>query len=101
MTANIADALAAYAGAASRSGPGMEPRESAGSGFAEMLKDAVSETVAKGREADALSAAAIDGKAGVVEVVTAVAEAEVALQTMVTVRDRVVQAYQDIISMPI
>jgi flagellar hook-basal body complex protein FliE len=34
-------------------------------------------------------------------VVSAVAKAELALQTTVAIRDRVVQAYQDIMRMPI
>jgi flagellar hook-basal body complex protein FliE len=34
-------------------------------------------------------------------VVTAVAEAEAALQTVVAVRDRVIEAYKDIMRMPI
>jgi flagellar hook-basal body complex protein FliE len=35
------------------------------------------------------------------DVVTALARAELTLQTVTAVRDRVVQAYQDIIKMPI
>ena len=50
-------------------------------------------------EAETLKAAA--GKADVTDVVTAVAEAEVTLQTVVAVRDRVIQAYQEILRMPI
>ena len=45
--------------------------------------------------------AAVEGKANVAEVVTAVANAELALQTVVAVRDQVVQAYQEILRMPI
>ena len=41
------------------------------------------------------------GAADVADVVTAVTNAEVALQTVMAVRDRVIQAYQDIIRMPI
>ena len=36
-----------------------------------------------------------------VDVVTAVAEAEATLQTVVAVRDKVIAAYNDIIKMPI
>ena len=36
-----------------------------------------------------------------VDVVTAVAETEVALSTMVTVRDKVIAAYEEIMRMPI
>ena len=34
-------------------------------------------------------------------IVTAVAETELAVETLVTVRDRVISAYQDILNMPI
>ncbi len=41
------------------------------------------------------------GKANMVDVVTAVAESETAIQTMVAVRDKVIAAYEDILKMPI
>ena len=41
------------------------------------------------------------GKANVVDVVTAVAETEVAVETMVAVRDRIISAYEEIMRMPI
>ena len=41
------------------------------------------------------------GKADVVDVVTAVAESEAALETLVAVRDRVIAAYEEIMRMPI
>ena len=40
-------------------------------------------------------------KSDVVDLVTAVAQTEVAVETLVTVRDRVIAAYQDILNMPI
>jgi flagellar hook-basal body complex protein FliE len=43
----------------------------------------------------------VGGKANVVDVVTAVAETEVAVETLVSVRDRVISAYEDIMRMPI
>jgi flagellar hook-basal body complex protein FliE len=41
------------------------------------------------------------GKANIVDVVTAVAETEVAVNALVSVRDKVVQAYEEIMRMPI
>ena len=41
------------------------------------------------------------GKANVVDVVTAVAETEVAVEALVAVRDRVITAYEEIMRMPI
>ena len=53
------------------------------------------------RDAEAKSMQAIAGGGDITDVVTAVSKAELALQTTVTIRDRVVQAYQDIMKMPI
>ena len=51
--------------------------------------------------ADAKSVEALTGGANLTDVVTALSRAELALQTATAVRDRVVQAYQDIMKMPI
>ena len=54
-----------------------------------------------GAKADAQTLAVAGGKANVVDVVTAVAESETALQTLVAVRDRVISAYEEIMRMQI
>ena|ERR1700733_13971539 len=72
-----------------------------GGGFSDLLSRALSGAVDSGRQADAQSAAAIAGNGDLTHVVTAVSRAELALQTTVAIRDRVIQAYQDIIKMPI
>jgi flagellar hook-basal body complex protein FliE len=41
------------------------------------------------------------GQANIVDVVTAIAAAETQLQTVIAVRDQVIQAYQEILRMPI
>ena len=46
-------------------------------------------------------AQAVNGTADLNEVVVAVSNAEIMLTTVVTVRDRVIQAYQEILKMPI
>jgi flagellar hook-basal body complex protein FliE len=51
--------------------------------------------------ADAKSAEALSGGGNLTDVVTALSRAQLTLQTVTAVRDRVVQAYQDIIKMPI
>ena len=45
--------------------------------------------------------AAVQGKGDMIDVVTAVAETEVALQSMVSIRDRVISSYEEIMRMPI
>jgi flagellar hook-basal body complex protein FliE len=43
----------------------------------------------------------VTGKANIVDAVTAVAETEVAIDAVVAVRDKVIQAYEEIMRMPI
>lgn len=69
--------------------------------FANMVQSAVEQVVDQGRSADKQALALTEGKANVIDVVTAVAETEVALETLVSVRDRVISAYQEIMRMPI
>lgn len=69
--------------------------------FGKMVQEAVGTVVDKGREADDKAVGLVEGKADVVDVVTAIAETEVALETMVAVRDRVISAYEEIMRMPI
>ena len=54
-----------------------------------------------GHKSDAQARAAVSGKGNIVDVVTAVSETEVAIDAVVAVRDRVIQAYDDIMKMPI
>jgi len=79
---------------------GMEPRAQ-GDDFAALLEGAAKNMVDATRASEATAQRALGGKADVNEVVTAVTNAEVALQTVVAVRDRVIQAYQEIMRMPI
>src|SRR4249919_1098967 len=72
-----------------------------GGGFGEMLKSALGTVTDAGRHSDAQSQAMAAGKANIVDVVTAVAETEVAVSALVSVRDKVVQAYEEIMRMPI
>jgi flagellar hook-basal body complex protein FliE len=75
--------------------------ESGGQSFATMLKDSIGSVIEAGRKSDSQSIAMASGKANVIDVVTAVAETEVAVGTLVSVRDRVIQSYEDIMRMPI
>ena len=72
------------------------------SSFGNTLARALGDVVDQGNAAEAKAMQAIGGQGGnLTDVVTAVSKAELALQTTVAVRDRVVQAYQDIMRMPI
>lgn len=72
-----------------------------GDEFDSMLKQAVDGMTQNAAKADSVSLAQATGKADIVDVVTAVAETEVALRTLVSVRDRVIAAYQEVMRMPI
>ena len=54
-----------------------------------------------GRRSDAQAQTVAMGKANMIDVVTAVAESETANQTLVSVRDKVIAAYEEILRMPI
>jgi flagellar hook-basal body complex protein FliE len=72
-----------------------------GPDFASVLRNAVSAVAQQGRATEAQAQAFANGRADLVDVVTAVAETEVALETLVSVRDRMIQAYEEIMRMPI
>lgn len=103
MAANPIQALAAYSNAARQAtGQGMEARATEdGPNFGEVLRDFAADAVETGQKAEGLSAQAMLGRADVSEVVMAVNNAEMTLQTVVGIRDRLIQAYQEITRMPI
>jgi flagellar hook-basal body complex protein FliE len=74
---------------------------SGGPSFGELLKGAVGGIVEAGRRSDAQTHAMATGRANIVDVVTAVAETEVAVESLVAVRDRMITAYEEIMRMPI
>ncbi len=83
--------------------PGMEgPQQvSGGSSFLDMLAGGLQETADLSRKSENVAMKQMAGKADIADVVLAVNNAETALNTVVAVRDRVINAYQDIIKMPI
>jgi flagellar hook-basal body complex protein FliE len=72
-----------------------------GPDFGALLKEAIDTVGAAGRKSDAQAQAMATGKANVIDVVTAVAEAETAVSALVAVRDSVIQSYQQVMSMTI
>ena len=96
-----AGAASAYGHVAAGAAPGDAFGGDFEAGFGQALTRAMEGVVDAGKQADAQSVAAISGGGNLTDVVTAVARAELALQSVTAVRDRVVQAYQDIMRMPI
>ena len=103
LALRAADAVSAYGrvDAGTDGGMGASGASATGGGFGDMLSRAVQGVVDTGHDADAKSMQAIAGGGNITEVVTAVSKAELALQSTTAIRDRVVQAYQDIMRMTI
>lgn len=107
MSIPISSATAAYGQAqrlisqASKSAPEIAPDQKAGSGFSDMLAQSLTSVVEAGQASDQKSLEMVNGNANIVDVVTAIAETEVAIESMVAIRDRVIQAYEEIMRMPI
>jgi flagellar hook-basal body complex protein FliE len=100
MVATIANVAAAYANAGGLNGPGLAARD--GGGFSDLLKQAAGDAVdaLKTGEAESLKAVT-SGKPDLTKVTEAVNNAEIALQAVIAVRDKVIAAYQDISKMSI
>ena len=72
-----------------------------GASFGAVLKEAIGSVLEAGRKSDSQSQAMAAGKANIIDVVTAVSETEVAVEALVSVRDKVIAAYEEIMRMPI
>ncbi|MFD1627540.1 flagellar hook-basal body complex protein FliE [Azospirillum griseum] len=96
---NPVNAAAAYANTAARA---VNPGEGAATGpsFGDVLEQAAKQTIGTMRKSEDLSALSAVGKADLNDVVQAVTNAEVTLQTVTAVRDKVLSAYQEILRMP-
>ena len=84
---------------AARSAAGAE--KAAKPDFGAFLEDTMNSVLETGRAADHQMQLQATGQGNVIDVVTAVSDAELTVQTIVSVRDRVLGAYQEIMRMPI
>jgi flagellar hook-basal body complex protein FliE len=71
------------------------------SGFAEMLTSVMGDMTQSSRAAETQMTAVVQGQGNLIDVVTAISSAEASLETVMAVRDQVIQAYQEIMRMPI
>jgi flagellar hook-basal body complex protein FliE len=107
MTTSISNAINAYSALAkavagdSDSGDSVAPTVAPGGDFASVLKDATKGAISTLKQGETATAAGIAGKADIREVVAAVTNAELTLETVVNVRDKVINAYNEIMRMPI
>jgi flagellar hook-basal body complex protein FliE len=75
--------------------------QSARVSFGDLLESSVRGAIEKGKISEQRSVDAVFKKIDLPELVTSIQEAEVALQTVATVRNKVIRAYQEIIKMPV
>ena len=79
---------------------GLEARSGKAS-FGDTLASVIENLNQTTKNSDRQAQAMVAGKADLIDVVTAVAETEVAVESLVAVRDKVIQAYDEIMRMPI
>ena len=72
-----------------------------GSDISNLVSEGLERARSGGYVAEATSTEALVGKTSIHELVSAVSNAELTLNTVVAVRDRMISAYQDIIKMPV
>lgn len=72
-----------------------------GASFADTLKAAASSTVDSLKTSEATSMSAMQGGAAIQDVVGATVRAELAVETAVSVRNKLIESYQEIMRMPI
>jgi flagellar hook-basal body complex protein FliE len=101
IAANAYSALAKLGSETANIASGLGNAPGSGPDFGSILKDVIDAVSQAAQKSDAQSQAVAAGKANMVDVVTAVAETETTVQTLVSVRDKVIAAYEDILKMPI
>ena len=104
---SIGNAIAAYNASARVARGEVDPQAdgqagaAGGADFAAVLRQGAQDAIAAGKKSELLSEQALAGKADVRDVVSAVNNAALTLQTVVAVRDKVITAYNSILQMPI
>jgi flagellar hook-basal body complex protein FliE len=107
MAVGITGAVNAYQAAIQRLADGAggsakaTPASAPAGDFSAMVRGFAEDAVKVGQSAENQTAAAAAGKADLNSVVMAVSEAELTLNTVVAVRDKVIEAYREILRMPI
>jgi flagellar hook-basal body complex protein FliE len=98
-------AAAAYRAAAQMAAPAassaITPANVPGGNFSDFLSGTIKDSINTMRQGEHAASQQVQGKANLVDVVQSVNAAEITLDTVVAVRDKVVAAYQSIMNMPI
>jgi len=72
-----------------------------GMSFGDVLKGNVEKAIETQKTSETVTAGAVTGSSDMIDVLQAVTEAETTLNTVVAIRDRLIQAYQEVMRMPI
>ena len=101
MVVNVGDVLSVYkktGGIIDDAAAGSAPSSGGGVSFADTLKNFTSDAIGSLQEGEKASIASVSGKADMASVATAIDNAEVVLDEVVAIRDKVIAAYQSISS---
>jgi len=105
MNVKQLDALSAYSQATKQMqggiGSGGDDGVKGGSAFSALVTESLGDLSSATKNVEVQSAKSLVGQADLVDVAIAVQNAESVVQTVVSVRDKVVAAYNDILKMPI
>jgi flagellar hook-basal body complex protein FliE len=104
MKATTGQALAAYAAAVTHGRPTPPPAETETGGepsFGALLRQELASAADSLARGEATAVKGLLGEASIQEVVEAVSAAELSLQKVTAIRDRVIAAYQEIVRMPV
>jgi flagellar hook-basal body complex protein FliE len=84
-----------------RSGTAASSAVMVGPSFTDTLRSAAAGTVTTVKSSEKLAARAVMGTASLQEVVQATVAAELAMETAISVRNKVIEGYQEIMRMPV
>ena len=77
------------------------PEQASGDSFSSLLKNSIDGAIDAQHKSEQVSASAVNGTANITDVLQAVTEAEMTLNTVVAIRDRVISAYETVLRSPI
>jgi len=102
MVGNIADAVTSYnkASALPKLG-GADDASAGGMSFGDVLKQAAQTLSDTQNKAEQVSMQATVGKANMVDVMTAMNNAQLTLQTVISIRDKLVEAVKSVTGTPV
>lgn len=98
---NPAAAAGAYSSTAKIGISSDASKETGKGGFGDMLKQVAVDSLNTMRHSEQMSAKAVTGEATLPDVVQAVNAADLTINTIVAIRDRLINAYTEIMRMPI